>query len=522
MGTNKEFSFTGGIEFPDSMVGRASCPSFECSKVFVMFCAFGNQIDRRDACLTPCTQNTTPDFRHLVLRTKVQGHRGIKFGSITGLEVRSPNYARDAHTRKRIMIQWNVVSFSFIAVYLMQLGFCLWMEGLNRGHVRQCGDRVPDGFQDFVDAERFQRSNAYTLENSLVAVVHKTVMSLVLLALVLSGALTGLDRWLSSLGLGYVGSGLVFFLSLAVVFFILDLPWDYYHTFVLEERFGFNRSTLRTWLLDQAKGAAISVVLLVALLGAVLWIVHASPGYWWLWATVAVSLFQLVLVVVYPVVIAPLFNTFEPLEDQTLVEKVDSMARSAGLNPQGIFQMDAARRSGHSNAYFTGLGKSKRVVLFDTLVSSHTHEEILGVLAHELGHFKLRHIVKSYLVSQTVMLAGMYLTYRLLNWPLLPETFGYDPSHSYVGLFLIAIFWSRAGFFIRPGYAALSRRFERQADDYAAKLMGSAEPLITALKRLARDNLANLNPHPWYAWFHYSHPPLKERIKTLEAEGWLG
>jgi len=348
---------------------------------------------------------------------------------------------------------------------------------------------------------------------------HKAVTDLWLLALIFSGALTSLDGWLASLGTGFVGSGVALFVVLGAMFFILDLPWDYFHTFVVEERFGFNRSTVRTWGADQAKAAAISLVLLVVLLGAVLWIVTVSPLRWWLWATVAVAVFQLVMVVVYPVAIAPLFNTFVPLEDKSLAEKVDAMARRSGLNPQGIFQMDATRRSGHSNAYFTGLGKSKRVVLFDTLVSSHTHDEILGVLAHELGHFKLRHILKSYLIGQTIMLIGFFLTYELLNWNLLSETFGYDPTRSYVGLFLTAIFWSRAGFFIRPAYASLSRRFERQADSFAANLLGSPAALITALKRLARDNLANLNPHPWYAWFHYSHPPLKDRIRMLEAGG---
>ena len=181
-------------------------------------------------------------------------------------------------------------------------------------------------------------------------------------------------------------------------------------------------------MFDHLKGAAVSTILTAALLAIVLGIVSESPGYWWLWATVAIALFQLVMVVLYPVVIAPLFNTFEPLKDESLAGKVDAMARRAGLNPKGIFEMDAARRSGHSNAYFTGLGKSKRVVLFDTLVSSHTHEEILGVLAHELGHFKLRHIGKSFILGQVVLIASFYATYRLLNWDLVPQTFGYEPS----------------------------------------------------------------------------------------------
>jgi STE24 endopeptidase len=370
-----------------------------------------------------------------------------------------------------------------------------------------------------VGHDRLHTMNAYTLEKSRFAIAWKTCGDGVLLALVISGLLNALDGSCAKIGLGPVWSGVLFFAALGGGFFLLGLPWDYYASFVLEEKFGFNRSNVKTWIMDQVKGAGVSLVLLVLVLAPLLWFVQRFPTTWWLWAFGFVSLVQLVLVVLYPVLIAPLFNVFEPLHDEALAEKVESLARKVGVNPRGIFQMDAGRRSGHSNAYFTGLGKTKRVVLFDTLMDSHSHEEILGVLAHELGHYKLKHILKSYLLGQGVMLVGFSLTYLLMNWNLMQETFGFDASRPYLGFFIMGVFWQRAAFFMGPCFAALSRRFERQADAFAANLQGGPGSLITALKRLAAENLANLTPHSWYAWFHYSHPPLVERIRLLQTYG---
>ncbi|MBI5569941.1 MAG: M48 family metallopeptidase [Desulfomonile tiedjei] len=416
------------------------------------------------------------------------------------------------------MLIVNYVAVAFVAVYLAELGFFLWMERLNRKHLEAAGDNLPRCFEGVIDRETLVRSNAYTLARSRLATAHKTVSDLILLALILSGAVVGLDRVSGHLGLGDPWSGLAFFLLLAAIFWVLDLPWDYYSTFVLEERFGFNKSDLKTWLTDKAKGAAISAVLLAVLILPVLWMVKAFPQYWWLCAFAVVSLVQLALVVLYPILIAPLFNKFAPLQDAALAEKVEALIRSVGLRAQGVFQMDAGRRSGHSNAYFTGIGRTKRVVLFDTLLKTHTHEEILGVLAHELGHFKLKHVVKSFLLSQAVLFVGLYLTYLVMNWNLFPETFGFDPARFPVSLFFIGVFGQRVGFVFKPLFAGLSRRFETEADVFAMRLQNNPGPLVAALKRLVAENLANLNPHPLYVWFNYSHPPVHERIHHLEVE----
>jgi STE24 endopeptidase len=259
------------------------------------------------------------------------------------------------------------------------------------------------------------------------------------------------------------------------------------------------------------------MALLVALLALLLWVIQGFPNYWWFWGFVVVAIVQLVLVVLYPIVIAPIFNKFEPLKDDGLADKVNALAKELGMKVDGIFQMDAGRRSTHSNAYFTGLGKTKRIVLFDTLIESHGHDEILAVLAHEIGHYKLKHVLKSYVLAQFSMLAGFFLTFLIMNWGLFYETFGVDPSRSYLGLLIISIFGKRIGFFLKPVYMSLSRKFEKEADDFALKSRPDPGPFVLAMKKLATHNLSNLNPHPLYVWFSYSHPPVLERINYLEC-----
>ena len=204
----------------------------------------------------------------------------------------------------------------------------------------------------------------------------------------------------------YIWAGLIFFVSVGTSLFILELPFDYYETFIIEEKYGFNKSDLKTWAADNLKSELLSIIFLICVMAPLLWTIEMSPNYWWLWGFIIVAAIQFVVVVIYPVLIAPLFNKFEPLEDLDLVHKVETLVKSVGMKTGGIFKMDAGRRSTHSNAYFTGFGKTKRIVLFDTLIDRHSHDEILAVLAHELGHFKLKHVWKFYAAGQLAMLAG--------------------------------------------------------------------------------------------------------------------
>jgi STE24 endopeptidase len=318
------------------------------------------------------------------------------------------------------------------------------------------------------------------------------------------------------LQLHLIWQALIFFGVLAAIGGVAGIPFDIYHTFVLERKYGFSTITWRLWLTDLIKSVILSTVLMGFMLAAFMAFIHYLPQSWWFWAWMFFTMFEILLMWLYPVVIAPLFNKYEPIKDELLKEKITSLMAQVGLKAKGIYQVDEGKRSKHTNAYFTGIGKTKRIVLFDTLLASHSPEEILAVLAHEIGHWKKKHILKQLIFMIVASLAILYFTYLIVNWPPLYSTFGLKYTPVYAGLFLVSLYLSCAGFFLSPIGAAITRRYEREADKMARDLVGTSEPMINALKRLAKDNLTNLHPHPVYVWFYYSHPPLIERIEYLQ------
>jgi STE24 endopeptidase len=238
---------------------------------------------------------------------------------------------------------------------------------------------------------------------------------------------------------------------------------------------------------------------------------------WWVWAWAVFLCFQLLVTVLYPTVIAPLFNKFVPLDKSNLKADIEQLAKKEGIEIEGIYQMDASRRTRHTNAYFSGLGKAKRIVLFDSLIQSHSQEEVLSILAHEIGHLKKNHIKKQLIISSIVSLFLFFMASKLITCRVLYESFGFSDTPYYVGLFLVGILWEPVSFFLSPLGMAISRKFEREADYYSIEIIKRAKPLSTALKKMAKENLSNLRPHPLYVFFNYSHPPLLERIEYLEA-----
>lgn len=415
------------------------------------------------------------------------------------------------------MPELNLFLLVFLGVYFFQFGFSLWIEKLNLDHLKQMGDNLPPELDGFVDTEKLQRINAYTVDKSRLFLVEKIVMDLALAAILLIGFLPWFGHRAAVQGLPEILAGFLFFLLVGAIFTVLGLPFGWYHTFIIEEKYGFNKYDLWTWVLDLMKSTVLSVVLLGAVVIPVLWVIHAYPDFWWVLGFLIVSGGELILMVLYPVVIAPIFNKFEPLKDGELAEKVEALVKQAGMRSRGIVQMDAGRRSTHSNAYVAGLGKSKRIVLFDTLINTHTHDEILAILAHEMGHSKYKHIMKSFGWTLCARLAGFYLTYLLMNQQWLYATFKINPAQPYLVLLVIGILLHKVSYFLRPIAMAVSRRFESQADLFAATLRGSGAALATALKKMADHNLANLNPHPAYVWFNYSHPPIPERISRMNG-----
>jgi STE24 endopeptidase len=414
------------------------------------------------------------------------------------------------------MVQFNSLLIAFLVVFTFRSVFQLTLNRLNIAHLRKRGKEVPPVFQGSVDGEKLGRISAYTADSSNFGTVVRVFDQALLLAILLSGFLPWLAETVGRWQLGFILRGLVFFAILGSISNVLHIPFGLYGTFVIEDRYGFNTRTLRLWFADLMKGMVISAILSGILLSILLALLSYFKNTWWLWAWVMIGVFELIMLWLYPALIAPVFNKFEPISDEALNDRIVSLMEKAGLRVRGVFQMDAGKRSKHTNAYFTGIGRTKRIVLFDTLLASHPEEEIMSVLAHEAGHWKKKHVLKQLIVLEILSLIGLYLVAKVLNWSFMYQTFGFGEPVAYVGLFLVGTLMSPLSYFIRPLGSAISRKFEREADTVAVTLMGTAKPIRDALIRLATENLANLVPHPLYAWFYYSHPPPVERISQLQ------
>jgi STE24 endopeptidase len=308
-------------------------------------------------------------------------------------------------------------------------------------------------------------------------------------------------------------------LGLVLAGSLLEIPFQLYATFKIEARHGFNRQTPGLWCSDWLKSTALSLVLTALLAAGALWLVQAAPNSWWLWVSLLISSVSILLTFLSPYVIEPLFYKMEPLEVEGLSQGIRNLTERAGVQIGRVLKMDASRRSGHSNAYFTGLGRVKRVVLFDTLLTQMTHAQILAVLAHELGHWKKHHVLIRMLVMQVLLVGGAYLAFVLVPGSLLPLLVGLESASFGARVVVLMVGASLLMFPLTPLFSAWSRHDERQADSFAVGLHGEPRDLADALAKLGTENLSNLHPHPLYAAFYYSHPPLVERIGHLRALG---
>ena len=403
----------------------------------------------------------------------------------------------------------------FLVLFLGRIILRYILQELNINNLKRYGKDIPQVFQGIIDENTLQKMVDYTIENSRLASQENFVEDALELA-ILFLFVPFLAAKLTSMHIHFIFQALIFFGALAAISGIAGIPFNIYHTFVLEIKYGFSTITWRLWLTDLIKSIIISVILLGILLSVMMAFILYLPASWWFWAWIFFTLFEILIMWLYPVVIAPLFNKYEPVRDEALREQIIALMAKAGLKTEGIYQVDEGKRSKHTNAYFTGIGKTKRIVLFDTLLASHSTEEILSILAHEIGHWQKKHILKQLAATVAISLIVLYIVYRIVNVPVLYRTFGVPANAVYAGLFLVSLYFSCIGFFVSPVGAGIMRRYEREADSAAVELTGSAKPMINALKRLAKDNLANLHPHPLYVWFYYSHPPLLERISRLQ------
>ena len=402
-----------------------------------------------------------------------------------------------------------------LTVYLLVLACRLWLRHLNLQQLKAHGHEVPAGFEGIVDRELLARTSAYTMATSRVGLIESLFSSLLLLLFLFGGLLEWYDDLILGLTTSFVGQGCLFVLGLLLAQTLLDIPFSLYRTFVIEERFQFNASTPKLWITDLLKSLAIGVILLSLLTAGSLALVQASPNLWWLWVWGLFALITLLLMYLSPVLIEPLFFKFQPLQDQALAERVKDVMKQAGLQVERVQQVDASRRSKHSNAYFTGIGRVKRIVLFDTLLEQMSDDEILGVLAHEAGHWKLGHIWKRLLSMELVSLVVCWSFWLVLSWDGLSGWFGLVELSFLGKVLLVGFLASLVSFPLTPISSLRSRRHEWQADQFARNLTGEPEPLASALVKLCKENLSNLHPHPFYAWFYYSHPPVVERIARL-------
>ena len=392
----------------------------------------------------------------------------------------------------------------------------LWLSGRQMGTVIQHRDRVPAPFADSVSAQDHRKAADYTIAKARLGRCSTIVDAALVLALTVGGGIAAIDALWRHSPLSQPWLGLAVIATVAVLMQVVNLPFSLWRTFRLEARFGFNRITPSLYLADLAKGLALSVLLGGPLLLATLVLMERAGRLWWLWAWGLWLGVMLVMAWAWPAFFAPLFNRFSPLKDQPLRERIESLLRRCGFASKGVFVVDNSRRSSHGNAYFTGIGRHKRIVFFDTLLERLAPPEVEAVLAHELGHFRLKHVRKRLLLSMAASLAGLALLgwltgqsgfYRALGVPL-PST------HAALLLFMLVV--PAFMFFITPLASLWSRRHEFEADEFASRYASPAE-LATALVKLHRDNASTLTPDPVYAAFYYSHPPPLVRISRLRA-----
>ena len=411
----------------------------------------------------------------------------------------------------------NSTALLFI-IYLLAMAGGYWLRSLNLHHLKQHGTEVPTGFAESINKEILARTTAYTLEKSRLGLIESVVNNIILILFLFGGLISLYDQWIASLSPSFLVSGLLFFIILALAQTLIEVPFSFYSTFSIENRYGFNTTTKRLWFSDLGKSTIISLLILSVLVAAALGSIHMSPEFWWFWLWVFFAVFTIFLMYIAPYVIEPLFFKFSPITEKNLEDKIMAMMARAKVKVSRVMQVDASRRSHHANAYFSGIGRVKKVVLFDTLLKQMTQEEILAILAHELGHGQQGHIRKRLLLIETAALLSFYLAYRLLAWGGLPGLIGLTQLSLPAQFVILTFLGSLAAFLLTPLSNWLSRRQEWQADQFGCELSGDPGALASALIKLSGKNLANLHPHPLYAKFYYSHPPVVERVRRLRQD----
>jgi STE24 endopeptidase len=411
----------------------------------------------------------------------------------------------------------NAFTWVFLAALASSVIVRLWLAQRQIQSVTAHRDQVPEAFADRISARAHRRAADYTLSKTRQSRVELVYDSLLLLGWTLGGGLQWLDGLWRAAGWDDINTGAAVILSAFAVMALLELPFSLYHTFVIEERFGFNKTSLATFFSDLIKQALLMLVLGAPLAWAALWLMQGSGTLWWLYLWLLWAGFSLLMLWAYPTVIAPLFNRFTALDNEQLQRRIQTLLDRCGFKSKGIYVMDGSRRSGHGNAYFTGMGKNKRIVFFDTLLESLEADEIEAVLAHELGHFKRKHVQKRIVVMMLGSLIGLALLGWLIQQPWFYQGLGVTQPSNHLALLLFLMVSPSFTLFLQPLSAWFSRRHEFEADDYAAA-QSSAADLVRALVKMYGENASTLTPDPLYSAFYDSHPPAPVRVAHLSTK----
>ena len=407
----------------------------------------------------------------------------------------------------------------FIILLVLNSLKALVLDVLNAKNIQANRGSIPEAYRGVMDDETYSKSVDYSLEKSRFSIITTLYGAVVLAVVILSGFLPWLWHALEGFWGGSLWAQAGYLVAVTVILGIPDLPFDWYSTFKLEEKYGFNKSTLGLWISDKIKGTLVGFVIGFPLICLLLKLVDWLGNYWWFWGFVVVFVFQLAMMVLYPKLIMPLFNKLEPLEAGDLKDELMDLSDKSGFAAKTIEVMDGSKRSGHSNAFFTGFGKFRRIVLFDTLMEQLETNELKAVLAHEIGHYKRGHIPKMIAMSAGGMLLAFWMIAYLANSPWFYGGFGFEGVTSIAPAFLLfSILSGLVSSWLTPVFSILSRKHEYEADAFARDAMDEPDSLIAALRKLNEKNLSNLTPHPLYSAFYYSHPTLLERESALRAE----
>ncbi len=414
------------------------------------------------------------------------------------------------------MNQAHNFTLLFLAMLAVSTVMRLYLSQRQINHVTQNRAQVPDSFADKISLEDHQKAADYTTTKVKFGRLPLFYEIILLLMWTLGGGLQWLDQNIITFDLNPILTGIAVILTFTFISSLLDLPFSLYNTFVIEEKFGFNRTTIKTFVSDMLKGSLLGLAIGVPLLYVILWLMEQSGEQWWLYTWLVISGFSLFMMWVYPTWIAPIFNKFEPLEEGETLNRITRLLTRCGFNSNGIFVIDGSKRSSHGNAYFSGFGRNKRIVFFDTLLKMLSNDELEAVLAHELGHFKKKHIIKGMAISFATTLLGLALLAWLMKAQWFYTALGIDNASTYMALLLFTLIMPVFTFAFQPLFSIFSRKNEFEADAFAAE-QTDAKYLIHALVGLYRENASTLTPDPMYSAFYDSHPPAPVRIAHLNA-----